>query len=213
MWRAIIIFIAVLWTASALGGIWFGQALTASAPLRPDAPSGADEAVSGHVITGLPQPPQPLVTGELGVPARNDLINVLDVPLLSALQNHESTVSMSTAKLVADVRPQAADPAAILAGGSGARASGEPADDMPIPGLNAMLGNSAPSRGSESQPAPLPPGSDWVQQLRAALSTCRTQSRYSLAECEQRQRQAHCTPNNGWGNVAECPGFLRNLQF
>ncbi len=212
MWRAIIIFLAVLWTASALGGVWFGQALTASAPLRTDSAGKAADEVAGNVLTGLPQPPQPLTDGTQGVPQRNDLISVLDVPLISALDNGNATVSMSTARLQRESR----DPASILSGGAGARATGEsPADDdMAIPGLNAMVGERRDGGGTpEPQTRQPAAGSDWVLQLRAALSTCRTQSRYSLPECEQRHRQNLCTPNNGWGNVPECPGFLRNLRF
>src|SRR5690606_84082 len=88
--------------------------------------------------------------------------------------------------------------------------------DLIVPGLNTFAGGPPPgfaNHPSAPPPPPPPSGNDWLQQLRSSLRTCGGQQRYSAAECEQRLRQQFCTPNDGWGSVPECPGYLRNLRL
>lgn len=203
MWRGILIFLAALWTLSAVAGVWLGQALTESAPLLLDTETDATrKAAMGSVLAGLPEPPQPRMDGTLGLVNRDPIVQQADVELVSALQNTASSVSMSTI-VVDPAAPGTADPARILAGlDGGARAPDEAS--LVVPGLNAMVGG---------MPPPAPAAPDWLGQLRTGLAGCGNHARFSPPECEQRLRQQYCTPNNGWGQVPECPGFLQNLRL
>ncbi|MCK9510963.1 MAG: hypothetical protein M0R28_07040 [Pigmentiphaga sp.] len=216
MWRAIVIFLAVLWTMSAFAGVWLGQALSDSAPLRTDnLPNASLQAAAGNVGQGIPAAPQPRVDGSFGVPERGVGDLVAEVSLVSAMENTASSVSMTT--VVVEPRQRSEDPARILAGLDGAAPRG-PANeaDLVVPGLNAMAGDLPPGLAhapAVPPPPPPTPRNDWLQQLRNGLQACGGQQRYSAAECEQRLRQQFCTPNDGWGVVAECPGYLRNLRL
>lgn len=218
MWRGILVFLAVLWTLSAVAGVWLGQALTDSAPLRLDSNQPDTlQASSGHVMAGFPEPPQPLMSGALGLIDRTPQLQAETV-LVSAMENSNSSVSMTTIVVSARREGSERDPARILAGLDNPQGAGMTAGEeaMAIPGLNAMLGESYASAGGlpvpQAAPAPAP-GNDWLSQLRGNLAQCSQHPRYSPAECEQRLRQQYCTPHDAWGVVAECPGYLRNLRL
>lgn len=217
MWRAIVIFLAVLWTMSAFAGVWLGQALSDSAPLRTDnLPNASLQAAAGSVgMGGIPAAPQPRVDGSFGVPERGTGNLVAEVSLVSAMENTASSVSMTT--VIVEQRGPAPDPARILAGLDGAAPHGGANEaDLVVPGLNSMVGALPPGLAhapAVPPPPPPPTSNDWLQQLRNGLRACGGQQRYSAAECEQRLRQQFCTPNDGWGVVHECPGFLRNLRL
>lgn len=211
MWRGILIFLALLWTLSAVAGVWLGQALTDSAPLRPDATTERFEAAAGSILAGLPEPPQPRMDGSLGLVNREPIVQQADTVLVSALENTASSVSMSTIVINPEPSGSGPDPARLLAGLDNGNPSPGGTNDgaLVIPGLNAMLGDMPSGPGTPAAPA----GPNWQGQLRQGLASCANHPTYSPPECEQRLRQQYCTPNDAWGQVPECPGFLRNLRL
>lgn len=217
MWARISIFLVAALLVAAAAGAFFGHMLVASAPFSPetdDRPSTPIAQVGADGQAYVPEPPQPLVDGSLGVPARQTASEL--VPLVSVLEANENPgISMSTARtddldsLMA--RLQTTGP--IGPGNSG----------IPVPTVDGQPNGGAPARGelppdlafaiaqpAEPAPAAVPA---WQQALRDSLGRCGRQRFFSEAECEQRLRVQYCEPNGGWGNVAECPAAARNTRF
>lgn len=214
MWARISIFLVAALIAATAGGAWMGYMLNQQAP-QSAAPAAADmtttQAIAGHGDNIIPEPPQPRVDGSLGVPVRNPAQQLEGIPLVSILEDDDLSISASAAAPV----PKD-DLEALL----------QRANNFPVPGLDpapAPPPAQAPLTRAElppelafavALPADAPaPAPAWRETLRASLARCDTQRYFSKRECEQRLRIQHCDPNSGWGQVPECPAYLRNTRY
>lgn len=213
MWARISIFLVAALIAATAGGAWMGYVLNQQAPRSPTA-AAADavttQAIQGQGDNAIPEPPQPRVDGSLGVPVRTPALQMDSVPMVSILEDENLNIAAS---------------AAAPAGQDDLEALLRRADNFPIPGLDPVAPQppaQAPQRAelppelafAVALPADAPaPGPAWRETLRASLARCDTQRYFSKRECEQRLRIQHCDPNSGWGQVPECPSYLRNTRY
>lgn len=234
MWARISIFIVAALMVAAAGGAWFGHLLVQQAPKSP-VPAAAGSTPIAIGLNGgqmIPEPPQPLLDGSLGVPERAPAIPVPEAPLVSILDDENVPIRVSSAS----PRTESEDDLEALllrennflpnhgAAGNGV-AGAAPSGSTGMVAQAAPPPQPAPRRDGElppelafavALPADAPPPSStpaWLGNLRASLARCATQRYFSQSECEQRLRLQHCEPNRGWGQVPECPAYLRNTRF
>jgi hypothetical protein len=230
MWARISIFIVAALMLAAAGGAWFGHMLVQQAPKSPvPAASGSTPIAIGLNGGQIPEPPQPRLDGSLGVPERAPAIPVPDAPLVSILDDENVPIPVSSASSGSGSKED--DLEALLLRESNFLSNSGVANPAPPPasaGMSQPAPQPAPRRDGELPPelafavalpadAPAPGSANstpaWLGNLRASLSRCSTQRYFSQSECEQRLRLQHCEPNRGWGQVPECPAYLRNTRF
>ena len=230
MWARITIFIVAALMFAVAGGAWFGHLLVQQAPKSPlPAAAGSTPIAIGLNGGQIPEPPQPRLDGSLGVPERSPAIPVPEAPLVSILDDKNLAIAASSASSKAGPRDD--DLEALLLRENNFLSNNGAANTAPAD----SAGTSQPAAGATAQPAPrrdgdLPPElafavalpadapapnstPTWLGNLRASLARCSTQRYFSQNECEQRLRLQHCEPNRGWGQVPECPAYLRNTRF
>src|SRR5690606_25438708 len=97
MWARISIFLVAALMVAAAGGAWFGHLLVQKAPKSP-VPAVAGSAPIAIGLNGgaVPEPPQPLMDGSLGIPERAPLIPVPEAPLVSILDDKNLAISASS---------------------------------------------------------------------------------------------------------------------
>jgi len=225
MWARISIFIVAALMVAAAGGAWFGHMLVQQAPKSPVPAASASTPIAIGLNGGqIPEPPQPRLDGSLGIPERSPAIPVPEAPLVSILDDANVPIPVSSASSRSG--PKQDDLEALLLRESNFLPNnGAP---NPPPTASAGMSQPAPRRDGELPPelafavalpadAPAPGSANstpaWLGNLRASLSRCSTQRYFSPNECEQRLRLQHCEPNRGWGQVPECPAYLRNTRF
>lgn len=237
MWARISIFIVAALMVAAAGGAWFGHLLVQQAPKSPvPAAAGSTPIAIGLNGGQIPEPPQPLLDGSLGIPERTPAIPVPEAPLVSILDDENVPIRVSSASSTSRSSGDDDLEALLLRennflSNSGAAGNGvagvTPQDSagMVAQAAPAAPPQPAPRRDGElppelafavALPADAPPPSStpaWLGNLRASLARCTTQRYFSQNECEQRLRLQHCEPNRGWGQVPECPAYLRNTRF
>lgn len=219
MWARISIFLVAALLVAAAAGAFFGHLLVENAPFtseRDDAPATPIAQVGTDGQPFVPEPPQPLVNGSIGVPQRHHASET--PPLVSVFEaNQDPGIAMTTSRsddldnLMA--RLQSTGP--IGPGNSGipvptleeSPSGGQAPRELP-PELAFAVAQ--PANGAAAAPAAVPA---WQQALRDSLGRCARQRFFSEAECEQRLRVQYCEPNGAWGQVAECPAGARNARF
>lgn len=230
MWARISIFIVAALMVAAAGGAWFGHMLVQQAPKSTvPAASGSTPIAIGLNGGQIPEPPQPRVDGTLGVPQRGPAIPVPSAPLVSILDDANVPIPVSSTSRGGGRKED--DLEALLLrennflSNNGAAGAQQPAPAGTVPQTASNAPAPAQRRDGElppelafavALPADAPPPSStpaWLGNLRASLARCSTQRYFSQNECEQRLRLQHCEPNRGWGQVPECPAYLRNTRF
>lgn len=224
MWGRITLFLGAALVASLVAGAWFGHLLVKNAPVSPVA-AATDATLSigaGEDQRRIPEPPQPLMDGSIGIPVRNATPDFGAVPLVAT----DAAASATDAEIEGAPAPGsiAAEPhdaasvfnalanAEMPSGNKfevaeveapAATAPGETASHLP-PELAFAV--ALPAEPQQAAPA-------WQGSLRAALGRCGSQRFFSPDECEQRLRIQYCDPNGGWGRIPECPAGMRNVRY
>lgn len=193
--------------AVALGGFLLGAWLSWNAPADltmvtanpPPVPrQGSAEAPVAQIDASafVPEPPQPRLDGTRGVPRRQVQANA-PIPMVSALDQPPPDTVLSSVMPDPNApppeTPQPYDPAATLT----------PAQQAPQP-----AGQIATVDATTTPPAPAVEG--WMVALRTDLERCGSQSGVSRGLCQEQAQWKHCSSNNGWGRIAECPATGNN---
>lgn len=219
MWARISIFLIAALMVAAAGGAWFGHMLVQQGPKGPIAASPGDAPIAIGLSNGqIPEPPQPRMDGSLGVPERTPAIPVPEAPLVSILEDENLQISAATTSGTSqgggddlealllrenNFTPRSAEPPASTAA----------ATQQPAPRRAADLPPELAFAVALPADAPAPSAPAWLEGLRSSLARCTNQRYFSKNECEQRLRLQHCEPNRGWGQVPECPAYLRNTRY
>ncbi len=213
MWARITIFLVAALMAAAAGGAWLGHMLVQQAPhsSAPTAANGAPTAIGANGVAAIPEPPQPRVDGSLGIPSRQSVGASQDVPLVSILDDKELKIAASSASSSQGpddleallIRESNFEVKAVDAQASANQERSRTRPELP-PELAFAV--ALPADAPAAVPA-------WRDTLRASLARCENQRYFSKNECEQRLRVQHCDPNGGWGQVPECPAYLRNTRY
>ncbi len=213
-WRFLIIFLVIMLAAAGMAGVGVGEWLVAKAPgaldaTRTNLPEPESKTVrdaSGRVI--IPEAPQPLIDGGLGVPPQakaqlwevqpNSLFDGFIDPMVIISRDGQSyTVGDMLSKAGQDL-PQG------------------PTDiqTLDVTQVGAVSSTAAPN-ASSPKPLPLPPQLaqsatprqtlSWQDQLKEAVEKCDAGSFFDLPSCMERARDRFCTPNNAWGKHPLCP--------
>jgi hypothetical protein len=199
--------LGVVLLAGLLLGLWLSwhapaDMVAATAAPQPQTRVGSAEAPVAQIDAEafVPEPPQPRLDGTRGVlrrpvPASNP------IPMVSAIQAPQpdtilSTVApdLSTLQEQYEAAKTPPAPQVIVA---------PPA--APITTVDATS-SSAPS-------LPITAGGfteGWMVALRADLDRCASQGAVSRALCNEQARWKHCSANNGWGRIPECPATGNN---
>lgn len=205
-WRFMFVVLLIAAGLSAWGGISLGHWLISHGPETPPMP---ENLLSSDVpvldADGRPymaQPPQPLVSGRLGVPEPIERIE-WQLPEKSLAEEADNlpiaiattTITMDEARnigLSEDGRMQGiADVGDLI----GALQSGDqtlqPVDLPPTP----------------PPPTTTPGGTDgnWQQALRQEIDACSRLGFFERPTCAWNARNKYCGPNNAWGQARDCP--------
>ncbi|MGB6104603.1 MAG: hypothetical protein WBF88_12250 [Pusillimonas sp.] len=210
-WRIIFAVLIVLAGASAWGGLRLGDWLVAHGPaatIAPEPPELSNVPVLD--ANGLPytaQPPQPLMSGQLGVPDAPEQIawQIPEAALDEITQN--PAIDIATTTISMDEAMQIAE---FGNNGSGLQGIAD------ITGLG--LGNNSangqanvPLQPIEIAPPPPPPpvaaanGQGWQASLRQDLQACNAQNFFNRPSCAWTARNKYCEPNKAWGRISDCP--------
>ena len=110
MWGRISLFLVAALVASLVAGAWLGHVLTRNAPinLTLSASSADGQAMGAIALSDLPEPPQPLVDGSMGVPRRGQAST--SVPTISAFDPEEADIVVT----YENVAPSTDDPILTL---------------------------------------------------------------------------------------------------
>lgn len=209
-WRFLTLILLLAAGAAAVGGMQLGDWLVAHAPVAAPPPN-ADGTEPGLTVLDaegkpyLAQPPQPLVSGALGVPEapQGAEWNITGQSLLVSNTNPHVHVSGSRMS-PAEVRDLAQATAKLPAG---------PADVVTADVLAPGQGSSpaaqvdAPPMPSQSMTPFTAPGSggNWQASLRAELAQCAKLGFFERPSCAWGARNRYCEPNRAWGSIPECP--------
>lgn len=213
-WRFLIIFLVMMLAAAGMAGIGVGEWLVAKAPGTldaahtnlPEPESKTKRDSSGRVI--IPEAPQPLIDGGLGVPPQakaqlwevqpNSLFDGFIDPMVIISRDGQSyTVGDMLSKAGQDL-PQGPTDIQTLdvtqVGAASSTATPNASSPQPLP-LPPQLARSTTPRQTLS----------WQDQLKEAVEKCDAGSFFDLPSCMERARDRFCTPNNAWGKHPLCP--------
>lgn len=186
-----------------VGGFLLGAWLSWNAPAdltvvspnpAPVPRQGSAEAPVAQIDAGVfvPEPPQPRLDGTRGVPRR--LVQpTAPVPLVSALDQPPPDTVLSAIMPDPEAILPPYDPATELA----------PAQQVPRPASQITTVDA-----TSATPAPAVEG--WMVALRTDLQRCMSQSAVSRGICQEQAQWKHCSNNNGWGRIPECPATGQN---
>ena len=179
---------------------WHAPADMVNAPAAPQPQTrvGSAEAPIAQIDanTFVPEPPQPRLDGTRGVP-RRQVPASNPIPMVSAIQEPQPDTILSTVapdlstlqeQYEAGKTPPA--PQVIVAPSS-----------TPITTIDATSPSVVPSPPITASG----PAEGWMLALRADLDRCSSQGVVSRALCSDQARWKHCSANNGWGRIPECP--------
>jgi hypothetical protein len=220
-WRFLIIFLVIMLAAAGMAGVGVGEWLVAKAPVSLDAarnnlPEPESKTVrdsSGRAI--IPEAPQPLIDGGLGVPPQakallwevqpNSLFDGFIDPMVIISRDGQSyTVGDMLSNAGQDLPQGPTDIQTLDVTQVGAaiptRAPGA-SSPQPLPLLPPQLAQSAQSAQSATPRQTL----SWQEQLKEAVEKCDAGSFFDLPSCMERARDRFCTPNKAWGKIALCP--------
>jgi len=209
-WRLIFAILVIAAGASAWGGLRLGDWLVAHGPVAPVMPEYPElSTVPVLDANGLPyvaQPPQPLVSGQLGVPEAPEQI-AWEIPQTSLEDTKNNpNIEVATTTITMEEAMQ------IAQSGGGAALQG--IADVSGLGLggSAPAGQNTPLQPIEMAPPPPPPppvvtpnNQSWQASLRQDLQACSAQGFFDRPSCAWAARNKYCEPNNAWGKVSDCP--------
>ncbi len=204
-WRVLIFLILVAAGLSAWGGVTLGNWLVAHGPVAPPIPEiiggPGKEILDADGKPYVAQPPQPLVSGRLGIPELNDQIE-WEIKGKSLAHNRFSS------PIAIGVTSISMQEAIDIAHGN---------TQKEIEGIANVGDLLSKQRGQTIQPIDIPPvpdthsnstndgDSNWQEQLRADLKACSNVGFFSRPSCSWNARNKYCEPNNAWGQIPECP--------
>lgn len=196
-WRLLFFTLLVLAGIATMGGLYAGDWLIAHAPTQANLPNVIENDPSPTVdANGLPvlrQPPQPLMSGKMGVPDTEVHVDwtVKEDNLTDA---KTASVASSTDDFGSGSLAQPGSSSTIV-------------KTRPIGSDGSVNGNVVPA------PAPVlgpPPGSSsrgggWEPAFHREMAACRQLGLFERASCVGDTRQRYCGANNAWGQVKDCP--------
>jgi len=199
-WRFLIILLVIMLATAGMAGVGLGEWLVTKAPSAsettranlPEPTTKTERDISGRVI--IPQPPQPLLDGGLGLPNQakvqlwelqpNSLFDgFIDPMVIISREGQSYTVGDMLSKAGQDL-PQG------------------PTDIQLLDVTQAGGASSAATPNSNATRSVLP----WQDQLKEAVEKCDAGSFFDLPNCMERARDKFCTPNKAWGKHPLCPG-------
>jgi hypothetical protein len=199
-WRFLISFIVIMLAVAGFAGFGMGDWLVSQAPgasntTRTNIPVATLQPqtdASGRTI--IPEPPQPLIDGSLGVPqptqgqlwelqAQSLFDGFIDPMVIISREGQSYTVGDMLSQAGQDL-PQGPTDIQTLDVTSPSVAS-----------VTATVPITAPEKASQS----------WQDQLKAAVETCEAGSFFGRPNCLEKAREKFCTPNQGWGRHPLCP--------
>ncbi|MFA5488733.1 MAG: hypothetical protein WC284_05865 [Candidimonas sp.] len=210
-WRFLIALLLLAAGLSAWGGLRLGDWLVAHSPEAPvieEPPELRDVPVLD--ADGLPfvaQPPQPLVSGRLGVPeppdepvnweiAENALEEVKKNPTIAIATTQ---ISMEQARQISagtDGLMGIGDVGGLLNSGS---ISSDGTATQPIQPIDITVPPPPPA------PPPVAGDQDWQAALAREIQACSNEGFFSRPSCAWAARNKYCGPNNAWGRADNCP--------
>lgn len=181
-WRLLFFTLLVLAGIATVGGLYAGDWLIAHAPTQANLPNVSENDPAPLVdINGLPilrQPPQPLMSGKMGVPE-----NKVDVDWRIKESNLTEAKTASTS----------ATPEFITSNVSQSGSSSTVVKTRPI-------GNVAPSVAPDQGV-----GGGWEVAFHREMAACRQLGFFERASCVGSTRERYCGTHKAWGRVNDCP--------
>ena len=218
-WRFLIIVLVIMLAAAGMAGVGLGEWLVAKAPgasetTRANLPEpviNTSRDASGQLI--VPQAPQPLIDGGLGVPPpakaqlwevqRNSLFDGFIDPMVIISRDGQSyTVGDMLSKAGQDLPQGPTDIQTLdVTQAGGARSAIAPTSAGPKPLPPPPLSPPTVVAQTNTPSARL----SWQDQLKETVEKCDAGSFFDLPTCMERARDRFCTPNNAWGKHPLCP--------
>lgn len=206
-WRFIFAVLVLAAAASVWGGLRMGEWLVAHGPVavatNDQMPVTTVPVLDADGNPYTARPPQPLVDGRLAIPEDLPQIawNIPESSLDETKSNQVIPVATTTISMV--------EAQQIAAGGGTGNLIGiaDVGNLMGNPG-NAPLQPIDTAQSPQPQVAPRPVGNSrgsWQASLRQDLQACDAESFFDRPSCAWAARNKYCTPNNAWGQTADCP--------
>lgn len=168
----------------------------------PNTATSGSTAASPVRVPLTPQPTQPPesdAANKRAAPAPDASSSAADRPETDAAASPSNQAApASSAPDRADAAPSAADRAApAAASAEPARAAASPSSSEHTP--------TGPQPSLRITVIPAPDPMAWVAALDGELERCAELGFFERPECAWAARKQFCEPNQGWGNVKECP--------
>ncbi|ETD70740.1 hypothetical protein V757_07100 [Pelistega indica] len=184
-WRLLFFTLLVLAGIATVGGLYAGDWLIDHAPKQANLPN-IDEndptpKVDANGIPILNQPPQPLMSGKMGVA---ESLPTVDWQVKSSNLMNGKTVTSSGSSL-SNSAPLKSTENVINAG-----AVSQNITTRPISNNNTSNNNA---------------GFAWEGAFRKEMATCRQLGFSERPSCISTVRAKYCGANNAWGKISDCP--------
>lgn len=183
-WRLLFFTLLVLAGVATVGGLYAGDWLIAHAPTQANLPNISENDPAPMVdANGLPvlrQPPQPLMSGKMGIPDTE--VNVdWTVKAENLTEAKSASVSSSAAEFVSGEASQAEFSSTV-------------AQTRPIGSGSTVV-----------SPAPMNNAGGWEAVFHREMEACRQLGFFDRASCVGATRERYCGAHNAWGRVRDCP--------
>lgn len=197
--------LGVVLLAGLMLGLWLSWHAPADMVAAPAAPQpqtrvGSAEAPVAQIDanTFVPEPPQPRLDGSRGVP-RRQVTASNPIPMVSAIQQPQPDTLLSTVAPDLNALQEQYD------------AGKMPATPTIIAPQSAPI-TTVDTTAAAALPAPVAAGQTegWMVALRSDLDRCASQGVVARSMCNEQARWKHCSANNGWGRIPECPATGNN---
>ena len=204
-WRILLLILLIAGVGAWQGGIHLGTWLVAQAPLSVASgpSSGPTERLDANGKPLAPPPPQPRIDGTLGVPREMTPIEWSIEGVIASYEDANSSGKKSDDDDEDDDDENKEKNSERRDYEANAAGRGLPTGPRDIATVD--LGLRGVSPGAKLQPTPSANTGAWQQTLKKDLEQCAKQGFFQRPSCIQNARNRHCTPNNAWGKVADCP--------
>ncbi|MDY3331717.1 MAG: hypothetical protein SOX43_07165 [Pelistega sp.] len=187
-WRLLFFTLLVLAGVATVGGLYAGDWLIEHAPRQANLPNFNENEPAPQVgpdgVPLLRQPPQPLMSGKLGIPDKEVKV---DWQVKADNLSKAKTASVSSSSTASAAAPRDNATSSVSSGGSTSQAI----KTRPINQNNAA----APRSG----------GGNWEAAFRREIAACRQLGFFERASCVGNVREKYCGANKAWGKVNDCP--------